>query len=87
MIGTGQHVSPASKLATLAEPGLGDANSLRPPSPPSADGTIAERILGNWRMVSWQIEDLTNGETRDALGPSPHGYITYTPDGRVMVLP
>jgi hypothetical protein len=37
-------------------------------------------------MVSWQIKDLASGETRDALGPNPHGYITYTPDGRVMVL-
>jgi hypothetical protein len=47
---------------------------------------MAERILGNWRMVSWQIEDLASGETRDALGPNPHGYITFTPDVRVMVL-
>jgi Lipocalin-like domain len=50
------------------------------------DKTVAERILGSWRMTSWQIEDLASGETRDAFGPNPHGYISYTADGRVMVL-
>jgi hypothetical protein len=50
------------------------------------DAATFERILGNWRMVSWQIEDLATGETRDALEPDPQGYIAYTPDGRVMVL-
>jgi Lipocalin-like domain len=86
MIGTGQYVSHASKLAMLPEPGPGKAHGVRPRSRPDTDGTIAESILGNWRMVSWQIEDLASGETQDALGTNPHGYVTYTPDGRVMVL-
>ena len=50
------------------------------------DDALAECILGNWKMMSWQVEDLASGEIRDALGPDPHGYITYTPDGRVIVL-
>lgn len=50
------------------------------------DDALVERILGNWKMMSWQVEDLATGETRDALGPDPHGYITYTRDGRVIVL-
>jgi hypothetical protein len=50
------------------------------------DDTVAERILGNWKMVSWLVEDSASGETSDALGPNPQGYITYTRDGRVMVL-
>lgn len=50
------------------------------------DNAMTERILGNWKMVSWQVEDLANGETSDALGPDPQGYITYTRDGRVIVL-
>jgi len=54
--------------------------------PVGRDDTVADRILGNWKMVSWQVEDLSSGETRDALGPNPRGYITYTPDGRVMVI-
>jgi hypothetical protein len=46
----------------------------------------ASRLHGTWKMVSWQTEDLASGHTSDALGPDPEGYITYTPDGRVMVL-
>ena len=37
-------------------------------------------------MLSWQVEDLASGEIRDALGPNPHGHISYTRDGRVIVL-
>jgi len=37
-------------------------------------------------MMSWRVEDLVTRETSDALGAEPAGYLTYTPDGRVMVL-
>lgn len=47
---------------------------------------LIDKIVGNWEMISWTIEDLTTGNKSDALGPDPVGYITYTPDGRVMVL-
>jgi hypothetical protein len=46
----------------------------------------AERLLGTWKMRSWTVEDLVTEERRHALGPDPCGYITYTRDGRVMVL-
>jgi hypothetical protein len=45
-----------------------------------------EKILGSWRMVSWTVEDLSTGKTTPALGENPAGYITYSSDGRVMVL-
>src|SRR5437879_12986945 len=84
MIGMSQHVQDSSNaLPGLA---LGEAHSARPNSEPGGDETIPERILGNWRMTSWQIQDLASGETRDALGPNPQGYITNTRDSRVMVL-
>ncbi len=47
---------------------------------------LAKQILGSWRMMSWTYETLETGETKDALGPNPRGYINYAPDGRVMVL-
>jgi hypothetical protein len=50
------------------------------------DEALAARILGNWKMVSWQVEDLASGDPPDALGPNPRGYITYTRDRRVIVL-
>ena len=51
-----------------------------------ASSHLAEPLLGTWKMRAWTFEDLVSEEQRDALGPHPCGYITYTPDGRVMVL-
>jgi Lipocalin-like domain len=45
-----------------------------------------DKILGSWQMVSWTIKDLSTGQISPALGDNPVGYITYTPEGRVMVL-
>ena len=47
---------------------------------------LLDKIAGNWKMISWTVEDLATGEKNDALGPDPVGYITYSSDGRVMVL-
>lgn len=44
------------------------------------------KLFGSWKMQSWTVEDLATGEKTPALGEHPAGYITYTPDGRVMVL-
>jgi hypothetical protein len=45
-----------------------------------------EQLLGTWKMDSWTVEDLVSGEKSPALGESPAGYITYSREGRVMVL-
>jgi len=47
---------------------------------------IASRLHGTWRMLSWTTKALVTGQTADGLGANPLGYITYAPDGRVMVL-
>ena len=47
---------------------------------------ITEQLLGSWKMLSWRTEDLLSGEVVDALGSDPHGFITYSTDGRVTVL-
>ncbi len=44
-----------------------------------------DSVLGSWRMISWSYKVVRTGETRDALGKHPHGWIVYTPE-RVMVL-
>ena len=55
-------------------------------SAPDLDaGTLRDRIVGTWRMLSWRRIVTTTGEQSDALGPNPFGYINYSPDGRVMV--
>jgi hypothetical protein len=36
-------------------------------------------------MLSWRRILVPTGEESDALGPNPFGYISYAPDGRLMV--
>jgi hypothetical protein len=67
---------------------IGECHSTSSAIPGTTDphAGIATRLHGTWKMLSWTTEDLVTGETVDALGANPQGYITYTPDGRVMVL-
>ncbi len=51
-----------------------------------AASDLARRIVGSWKMLSWTNEVLETGESHDALGRGPKGYIHYLPDGRMMVL-
>ena len=37
-------------------------------------------------MITWKIRDLETGQTSDALGETPKGILTYSADGRMMVL-
>ncbi|EBA07643.1 lipocalin-like domain-containing protein [Sagittula stellata] len=46
-----------------------------------ADG---EELIGSWRMDAWTRTSVATGETTDALGPSPIGYIAYHRCGRMM---
>jgi hypothetical protein len=44
----------------------------------------ASALIGSWRMNAWTRTSVRTGETTDALGPSPIGYIAYHPDGRML---
>ncbi len=44
----------------------------------------AEELIGSWRMDAWTRTAVETGETTDALGPDPIGYIAYHRDGRMM---
>ena len=44
-----------------------------------------ESLVGTWKLVS--AKDTTDtGEVKDAYGQNPTGFLTYTPDGRVMAV-
>jgi len=43
-------------------------------------------LLGTWRMLSWKKKTVSSGETVDAHGPNPVGYLSYAADGRVQVI-
>jgi len=45
-----------------------------------------EQFYGTWRLVSFTTKVVATGETTDFFGPSPHGFLTYGRDGRVLVL-
>jgi len=43
-------------------------------------------IVGTYRLISANRVILETGETEDSWGKNPVGYITYGPDGRMMVI-
>ena len=45
-----------------------------------------EQFYGTWRLVSNTSTVLATGETTDLFGKSPHGFINYGRDGRMLVL-
>jgi len=51
-----------------------------------ADDAMRDRLLGTWRLVSAVREEVPSGARTDLMGPDPQGYITYSPDGRMLVL-
>ncbi len=46
----------------------------------------ANLLIGTWRLVSVSREAIPSGEKTDLMGPNPFGYLTYGPDGRMMVI-
>jgi hypothetical protein len=44
------------------------------------------RLLGTWTLVSAVREELPSGAKTDMFGPNPHGFINYSPEGRMIAL-
>ena len=42
------------------------------------------RLLGSWRVVSYELEFQDGGERVRPLGPHPNGYVIFGADGRMM---
>jgi hypothetical protein len=43
-----------------------------------------DKILGTWRVVSWENEWQATGEREQVYGKNPTGYLIFTPEGRFM---
>ena len=41
-------------------------------------------LIGSWKMDACTRTSVETGETIDAMGPEPIGYIAYHADGRMM---
>ena len=44
------------------------------------------KLLGIWRLVSYEVETQATGEREPVLGKNPTGNIIFTPEGRMMVV-
>jgi Lipocalin-like domain len=44
----------------------------------------AEQLIGNWKLVSWQV--VTGDEAKDLFGTKPKGYMILTREGRAMTV-
>jgi hypothetical protein len=42
------------------------------------------RIVGSWRVISYELEFQDGSERRFPLGPRPNGYLVFGADGRMM---
>lgn len=45
-----------------------------------------EEFWGTYKLISATVHYLDNGQTEDAYGKNPTGYINYSKDGRMMVV-
>ena len=52
----------------------------------SADEAIRDRLIGTWKLLSAEREDVASGTKTDFLGAGAIGFINYSPDGRMIVL-
>jgi Lipocalin-like domain len=44
------------------------------------------KLVGNWKLVSWDIEIQATGERRPGMGGKTSGWLIFTPEGRMMAL-
>jgi hypothetical protein len=44
------------------------------------------KLLGIWRLDSFEVESKATGEKEPILGKNPTGYIIFTPEGRFMAI-
>ena len=43
-------------------------------------------LLGTWTLTSAVCEEIPSGAQTDMFGPDPHGFINYSPEGRMIAL-
>jgi hypothetical protein len=52
----------------------------------SSDAWAADPIVGTWRLVSWSEEETGDKTVHKNFGDNPSGLITFSADGRMMVI-
>jgi hypothetical protein len=52
----------------------------------SADDKARAQLLGTWTLISAVREEIPSGASTNQFGEGPHGYLTYSPEGRMVAL-
>jgi len=47
---------------------------------------LRDRLIGTWRLVAAEREDLPSGKKTAFLGDNPTGFLHYMPEGRMLAL-
>ena len=47
---------------------------------------MIDRLPGTWTLVSAVRQEIPSGAKTDMFGQNPHGFINYSPDGRMIAL-
>lgn len=47
-------------------------------------GDDRDKVLGTWKLVSYEVEIQANGQKEPVMGQNPTGYVIFTPEGRVF---
>jgi hypothetical protein len=46
----------------------------------------SSKLVGTWKLVSFDVESQATGKTEPAMGKNIAGYVHFTPEGRVFFL-
>lgn len=49
-------------------------------------GEDDNKIVGTWKLVSYEVEVQATGQRGPVMGEKPTGYTTFTPEGRVFFM-
>ena len=44
----------------------------------------SSKVVGSWKLVSYEVETQATGQKGPVTGDKPTGYATFTPEGRVL---
>ena len=47
-------------------------------------GAEGNKVVGTWKLVSYEVEVQATGQKGPVMGEKPTGYVTFTPEGRVF---
>lgn len=45
-----------------------------------------DKVVGTWKLISWEVEFQDSGKREPVYGAHPNGYIIFTSQGRMMAL-